>query len=637
MANLPSPFPAARLALLLGAAVVATGSGCGRMVLGLLPADKPDGGDVPGATPDAGTPDGGDAPGATPDAPPVCTADGWCWTHPLPTSDRLVNAFAVGPDDLWFISASGTIVRFAGGVWSAIPSPTNALSTIWASASNDVWVGGAAGPFHWDGQSWMLVPPPTSPGARQVDAVWGCRPDDVWAMGVVATRWDGHELSFINMPATANGFRTLWGSACDDIWGGYLDAALGVGRIAHWNGSTWTNTEDRPAEQITGTGSDDVWSLAQGQLYHWSGLAPGTLQDSHTLNLFPLGGAAVGTMSDSRTVTVHARGGAATSLPAPAPDGVSALWGRSASDLWGFGARGAASHWNGTSWTNHLPTWALGAGDAVRVTGSGPGDLWAIVGNTLLHGDGVTWSTALTAQQVGDRIYDVWARAPDDVWVLGGDKLIHHWDHTSWTTMNPPLQDSTTGELHAISGSGPNDVWILRGHNSVLHWDGSNWINRQTQVDNLIDIWAPGPNEVWVVGDGVEHWSGSGWSVPRIPFAISNAPFTAVGGSGPNDVWILAGGYALKVSDNYGDLNVAMSSSWHAASLAPASGGGVWVVFQNGAIDSRIFHLTSIDPNTRGPTQVAPAGLNDVWAAPDGTLWAAGSGGALIRKRPTAP
>src|SRR4029077_2912158 len=104
------------------------------------------------------------------------------------------------------------------------------------------------------------------------------------------------------------------------------DASLGVGRIAHWDGSAWMTTEDRPAEQITGTGSDDVWSLAQGQLYHWSGLGPSTLQDSHTLSLFPLGAGAVGTMNDSHTVAVHPRGGAATSLPAPAPAGVSALW-----------------------------------------------------------------------------------------------------------------------------------------------------------------------------------------------------------------------------------------------------------------------------------------------------------------------
>ncbi|HET6146822.1 MAG TPA: hypothetical protein VFH68_04775 [Polyangia bacterium] len=628
--------------LVLGAS--GAGGGCGRMLLGRLPVDMPpDGG---AASPDGGAapPDGGadlaadvsaraDAPTPTPDAPQVCTADGWCWTHPLPTSDRFVNAFAVGPDDLWFIGASGAIVRFTAGVWSAIPSPTDALSTIWASASDDVWVGGAAGPFHWDGRSWTQVPPPTSPGARAVNAIWGCAPNDVWAMGVVATHWDGHQLSFVDMPATAGGFRTVWGSACNDVWAGFLDDGLGSGRIAHWNGSAWATTESRPAEQITGTGADDVWSLAQGQLFQWSGLGAGTLRDGHTLSLFSLGPAAVGSLNDNRTISVFARDGT-SALSAPAPDAVSALWGRAARDIWGFGARGAASHWNGESWTPQLPGWALSGDDAVRVTGSGPGDLWAVAGSTLLHGDGATWSAALTSQQVGGRIFDLWARASDDVWVLGGDALIHRWNGRTWSTIDPPPRGNSTLEMRAISGTGPDDVWVLRGRNSVLHWDGATWLGRQPLVDNLVDIWSPGPNEVWVVGDGLARWSGTGWSAPRIPFMVSNAPFTAVSGSGPTDVWILAGGYALKVSDDYWDLNVAVSSDWRAASLSPTSTGGVWVLFQDGAVASRLYHMTSIDPYEHSPALLAPAGLNDLWAAPDGTLWAAGSGGALIRKRP---
>ena len=39
-----------------------------------------------GATADA-RPDGPPLP--PPNLPPVCTIDGWCWTHPLPTGDRV--------------------------------------------------------------------------------------------------------------------------------------------------------------------------------------------------------------------------------------------------------------------------------------------------------------------------------------------------------------------------------------------------------------------------------------------------------------------------------------------------------------------------------------------------------------------
>ena len=630
-ANLPRRSVITGVWLPLLCAAAGAGAGCGRMLLGVIPAPADGGADADATNTDASP--GKDAPSVEPELPQVCTSQGWCWTHPLPTSDRFVQAAWVGADDLWLIGASGTIVRLAGGAWSTIPSPTDTLATIWASASNDVWVGGLAGPFHWDGQSWTQVPPPTAPNVRGVNAIWGCATDDVWIVGPVVTHWDGHQLSYVEMPISPGGFRTVWGSGCHDVWAGFIDDSLGSGRIARWDGAAWRTTESRPAEQIAGTGADDVWSLAQGQLFQWSGLGAAMPRDSRALTLFSVGATAVGAMSDSHAISVFSRGGA--TLPVPAPDAVSALVGRSTNDIWGLGARGAASHWEGTAWTPHLPAWMLSGDDAIKVTGSGPTDLWAVVGSTLLHGDGSTWRTALTSTEVGGRIYDLWARAPDDVWLLGGDALIHRWTGAAWHTEDPPPRGATTPEMRAISGTGPDDVWILRGTNSVLHWDGLSWISRQPLVNNLVDLWAPGPNEVWVVGDDVSHWVGAGWSPPRIPPAIGNTAFTSVGGSGPGDVWLLAGGYVLKVADDGWNVTVVLSTDWRAASLSPLATGGAWVLFQDGTAASRLYRVITAEPGGGGgPALIAPARLNDVWAAADGTLWAAGTDGALIRKRP---
>jgi hypothetical protein len=545
-----------------------------------------------------------------------------------------VQAYPIAPDDVWLLGNSGIIVRYAGGAWSTIPSPTDGLTTIWASSSEDVWVGGPAGPFHWDGGKWTQVPPPTSPNARAVTSIWGCSAKDVWVMGVVATHWNGSTLDFVDMPLDPGGFRAVWGTACDDVWAGFLDDSLGSGRVQHFDGNTWTTVETRPIEQLTGTGSDDVWSLAEGQLYHWSGLGPGTLRDSHTLDLFSLGPGAVGTMSDSHAVSVFARTGA-SSLAVPAPDGAGSLWGSSPNDIWGLGVGGFASHWDGGAWKPQLPGWSLSGDDATRVTGSSATDLWAVAGGALLHGDGETWQRALTPQQVGGSIYDVWAHTPSDVWVLGGDALIHRWNGASWQTTDPTPRGATTPEMRAISGVATDDVWVIRGRNSVLHWDGADWISRQPMVDNLVGIWAPGPNEVWIAGDTVSHWTGTSWSPPRTPQSPGSIPFTAVGGSGPGDVWLLAGGYTMKVDADNWNITVALSSDSRALALTPISTGGVWVLYQDTiASVSRVYQLTSTVPGTWVPGPVAPGGLNDLWLAPDGAMWGAGTGGALIRRRP---
>jgi len=608
----------ARIVLLL-LCVAGAGLACGRRLVGRLSFDA-----------------GSDsAARVVPDLPQVCTSEGWCWTHPLPTSDRFVAAYTVGIDDLWLIGASGTIVRFAGGVWSTVPAPSSALSAIWASAANDVLVGGPAGPYHWDGAAWTQVPSPASPGGRPVYSIWGCAPNDVWVVGALALHWDGSQLTYPTQPILPGYLRAVWGSACNNVWAGALIDGSGAGRMMRWDGNNWLDIASQPAERIAGTGPDDIWSLGQGQLFHWTGPGAGTLRDSRTLNLFAIGTDAVGTIDDRQVISIFPRSGATSSL-APAPDEVTALWGRAANDIWGFGALGFAAHWNGTDWTAELPGWALTHDNAVKVTGSSPTDLWAVAGGTLLHGDGSTWQTALTPQEVGGTIHDVWAAAPDDVWVLGGDALIHRWNGAAWRTEDPPPRGMTTPEMRAISGTGPDDVWILRGTNSVLHWDGRSWISRQPDIDRPVDIWAAGPDEAWVVGDdGVSHWDNGFWYRPRLPATFGSTPFTAVNGSGPADVWMLAAGYVLKVSDDQQDVSVVMSSDWRAAALAPIATGGVWVVFQAGTEASRLYRITNTDPGTFGTAVIGPAGLNDLWLASDATLWAAGDGGALIRKRPS--
>jgi hypothetical protein len=646
-------MPQAMTAVVLVLGLAGAGLGCGQRLVGRLPADAGadegiarvdarDSGtdlaaDVGGGTdlaPDlAPDTNGPDAPPPIPELPQVCTSERWCWTHPLPTGDRFVSAFGIGDDDLRLLGASGAILRFSGGVWSTVtPAPTIA-SSMWASAADDVWVAGPNSAYHWDGGSWMQRVIPTNPSQRATRAIWGCAPNNLWVVGDVAMNWDGSQFVWYQMPIEAS-TRTVWGSGCNDVWAGALIPFTGTGRIMRFDGSSWRDIASQPAEQIAGTGPDDVWSLAQGQLHHWTGPGTGALVDSHTLNLFSVGSAAVGTMSENRVVSVRARSGV-TSLPAPAPEGADALWGRSANDIWGFGARGAVTHWNGNAWTAELPGWALTRDDIVEVTGSGPTDLWAATsGGTLLHGDGSTWqTTALTAQQVNGRIYDVWARAADDVWVLGGDALIHRWNGTVWETQDPPPRGTTTPEMRAVSGTSRDDVWILRGANSILHWDGTSWISRQPYIDKPERIWAAGPDNLWVVGvDGVSHWDGTYWQTPRFPAGIGPS-CTAVGGSGPTDVWVLTADNVLKASDDQTELVSVFigNPAWRAASLTPVATGGVWVLFQDGIVGSRLYRFPGTD--SFGAV-LSPAGLNDVWLAPDGALWAAGTGGALVRRAP---
>jgi hypothetical protein len=638
---------AVRLLVLFGwsaaaaTAAAAAGGGCGRRVVGRLPLDSgaganqhdaATGGAADGpATTDGPPADAGD-PSLPPNVPGACTGAGWCWTHPLPTADRLVQAFEVAPDDVWLIGASGTIVRLKGGAWSTMPSPTSALSAIWAAGADDVWVAGPGGPFHWDGTSWTLRTIPVAPEARGVLALWGCASDDVWAVGALASHWDGSGWTFSLPPGASGGFNTIWGSSCQDVWAGIANPFTASGGILRWTNGAWVVSEERRAERILGTGPDDIWSLAQGQLFRRSRLGTGALVDGDVVSLFPAGAGLVGVMDHDRHIQVRA-GETVTDLPSLAPiEPTTDLWGRSPSDIWAFVARGGAAHWNGSAWTPRLPAWALDGNNGFKITGTSPTDLWAVVGSNVLHGDGTTWRKLPAL--VGTFIRDMWSPGPNRLWVLGTDSLIHRWNGADWESEDPPPRATPTLEMSAISGTGSDDVWVLRGANTVMHWDGTSWTASQPVTYNLTDVWAAAPDDAWFVGDGILHWQSGAWAMPpRIPASLAGLPLLAVTGNGPTDVWVMAGASVYKVSDDHRDLNHAVSTRARFVALTPAGGSDVWTLVQDAGA-SYVGYIPSAPPNISELVIPAPAGLNDIWAASDGTLWAAGPYGALIRRRP---
>ena len=596
----------------------------------------------------AGVDGGVGADGPPPNLPPVCTIDGWCWTHPLPSGDRFVDAFEVGADEVWLVGAAGTIVRIAGDEVSTIPSPTSALATIWATGPHDVWVGGPDGQYHWEGNVWTYRPLETNPTLRGVSALWGCAANDIWAVGASSARWDGSRWASVPVPSDAlvsdGGIRAVWGSACDDVWAGSLLDSSGTGAIYHFDGSVWTKREERPAAQLAGIGRSQVWSLAQGRLFHSNGAEAGALVSDDIVSLSPAGAAAVAVMNDAHEVSLLT-GGGATPLSAPAPDAARTLRGWGENDLWGVGALGTAAHWNGATWERHLPAWLLSGDDATRVTGSGPDDVWAVAGATLLRRDGAAWQVALTAGDVGGQVLDVWSPGPDEVWVLGYDNLVHRRVGGSWTTMNPLGGNATTPRMRAISGTGPNDVWIVRGPSTVLHWDGEGWVGREAAVyygggvNALNAIWAAGPDDVWAVGDSISHWSNGAWvAPPQFPSDVVgiNGPYVAVAGTAPNDVHVLlASGYVAKATNNNLTLVEELGTTTHPVALAAAVPTGVWAMFDDPVAGVSRIHRLGGDPDAgAAPSLVGPAGLNAIWSAPDGTMWAAGKGGSLLRRAP---
>src|SRR5205085_11037109 len=99
--------------------------------------------------------------------------------------------------------------------------------------------------------------------------------------------------------------------------------------------------------------------------------------------------------------------------------------------------------------------------------------------------------------------------------------------------------------------------------------------------------------------------------------------------------FLLASGYVAKATNDNLTLVEELVSTTHPVALAAAAPTGVWAVFDDPVAGvSRVYRLGGDPDAGAAPRLVGPAGLSALCSAPDGTLWAAGKGGSLLRRAP---
>jgi hypothetical protein len=80
--------------------------------------------------------------------------DGTEWhTEEVGTTVTFNAIFGLSPTDIWVAGDDGTVLHFDGDKWSSVDAGgyRGSLMAIWASAPDDVWIGGERAMFHWGG------------------------------------------------------------------------------------------------------------------------------------------------------------------------------------------------------------------------------------------------------------------------------------------------------------------------------------------------------------------------------------------------------------------------------------------------------------------------------------------------------
>ena len=76
--------------------------------------------------------------------------------------------------------------------------------------------------------------------------------------------------------------------------------------------------------------------------------------------------------------------------------------------------------------------------------------------------DGSTWNLSLGA--VGYTLRGVWGSSIDDVWAVGDNGSIQHWNGTTWSKST----SGTMVPLRGVWGTNATSVWIVGDGKTIL-------------------------------------------------------------------------------------------------------------------------------------------------------------------------
>jgi hypothetical protein len=301
------------------------------------------------------------------------------------------------------------------------------------------------------------------------------------------------------------------------------------------------------------------------------------------------------------------------------------------------------------------------------------GNVWAISGTSSgggpsdvyrLDGSGVTRK----AFEDGENLTAIAAVAPDDVWLgrEGGPgsqpSPLLHFDGRDWNDSNILQTAPGASYVTSLSAVGPSDVWAVIGEPYALyHYDGKSWAARDPGFESGV-VSAVDAADVWVSGRSgdsqsgyksrVARWSGAAFEDRSAGLSVGSIYITRLLAVGPDEAWALA---ELQ-SPWLPHLMHFTAGQWQPAAVPDPEGSGVvleamaargpndvWFVGMRGhggSIGAASGYERGVALHWDGTTFATPVQgqpsveLRAAARGPDGTLWAAGVGGALVYGSP---
>ena len=318
------------------------------------------------------------------------------------------------------------------------------VTSIWGSGPSDVWaVGTNRTILHYDGKAWEKAAPLTDAVTPfTMRSVWLNGPNDVWiAAGpriYHSTGWNGPSgtewtsTSFLD-GAGITAIRGLNGRVliARQVQNDFSSKPPAIIAGSGWSGDGVADSELVDTPMFTASGADGLWSLAMVRPDEAWATRIGT-------------GASLGGRAGARVVRIH------RAIPDGGEPDAGASWqveeheSQTARNLYGV-------------WGDEVAVWVVGEGGVVRRM-------------TLANVSSRAFEV-VPSPVIAD-LRGVHGFGPNDVWAVGDDATVLHFDGKAWTRVSTPFDTvSAKPRFFAVWGSSSKDVWI-GGNGVMLHFEG---------------------------------------------------------------------------------------------------------------------------------------------------------------------
>jgi hypothetical protein len=222
---------------------------------------------------------------------------------------------------------------------------------------------------------------------------------------------------------------------------------------------------------------------------------------------------------------------------------------------------------------------------------------------------------------VTNNLKSVWGSASNDVFAVGSNGVILHYDGATWTKMGT----ATTANLEAISGSAANNIVAAGITGTFLRYKGTSWLSTGSSSNqNLTGVWSSPSSESFVVGEnGTIQQCDDRDCSPMVSSTI--LPLNAIWGASSTDIVAVGANGIILHYDGINWTKMQSSSKEHLYAVWGVASNDVFAAGANGTI----LHY-----NGANWSKMPVGTIKDFWAI-NGTyndyMFAVGDEGNLFR------